>query len=368
MEFRKFGKHNVSILGVGLFQPQCLTQEVNLKEYVAALKFALDFGVSIIDLGFPQYYSGDRSLVSECGELLNAASDIVTVMNVNVYAVDNAATVESELLDTLSIYGLSRVTYIQMYGVDRVTWKKLNNLGILDCAKGLIQSGFADGLTCYFTDDRFYLKPILESRAFDAISLEYSFIDIARNPGSLKLSKDFGLGIAVRGVTKDGRLAENLPPDIETIWSRNPEHSPIEWALSVVWDRPEISTAIIDMLTVAQAKYYCSFAESFSSEDADITGLILAKQVSDIYFAKRMIRCMMCRACMPCPLGINTPRIAELYNEYLMYGNKVVPALQYKLEQHNARLCSKCLKCAKTCPRLFPLHEIISEADRVFTN
>jgi len=368
MERRKYGKYEVSILGTGLFQPQGMSRELNADEYVAALKRALGLGVNFVDLGFPQCWNGDASLIRACGKCLDVAPNIVTVLNVNVYAISTSEDLSAEIKNVLALYGLTRSTYIQMYGVDRVTWRKLNDSGIIEHAKELIRGGLAEGLVCYFTDDRFYLKPILESCVFDAISLEYSFMDIARNPGSLKVSKNFGLGIAARGVTKDGRLTEDLPTSVEAVWSRNPEHTPTEWILGIVWDRPEISTAIVDILTVKQAEEYCSYAEKWVTADQDITGLILAKQVSDIYHIKRRIRCVMCRGCMPCPLGIDAPRIAELYNEHFMYGNVEIPALQYKLERHNAKLCAGCMKCARACPRLFPLHKIITEADSAFSD
>ena len=366
MIYRKYGKFSVSALAFGLFGPRSLTQGVSPGRLLDAAARGIELGVTYFDLGFQHLYGTASSLVRDYGRLLKSAP-VVTELRVNVHAADSAESLEKSVRQDLKSYGLDHVSILQLWGVDRVTWGKIVKTGMLDRAEQLVRNGLAADLTLHFTDDRFYLRPILETGRFGGVALEFSFLEASRIQGSIKTARDFGLGVVSHGATKDGRLLENIPPEIKAVWDDNPERSPAGWVLGLAWDNPDTASVFVEAMSPEQAEEFAAFTGLIETERPGVRGLLLGKKIKDLYDARRLIQCQLCRCCMPCPQGIDAPRIAELHNEYLMFGNKDIPALLYRLEQHEGDRCTRCLRCTRACPREFRLPDIISDANCLFS-
>ena len=361
MIYRSFGKHRISVLGLELLGAETLTRDIDWREYLHSVSRGIELGVNYFDLGFPDFQRISTQVVSECGALLSD-SGVITSLRVNIFDVESAEKLEQSVKDILNHYGLDHAGLLQLWGINRTTWVKIQETGILSRAKELIRAGLVGDLTLCFMDDRFYLKPILESESFDGLTIEYSFMDIGRGAGNLKTASDFDIDVIAHGALKDGRLTGSLPQEIKKIWDDHPERSIAGWSLGAVWDRPEISCALVEATSVRNIEEYARIAEFAAAGKLGVRELLLIKQVRELYQAKRQIQCELCRCCMPCPLGINAPRIAELVNEALMYGDNRIPVLRYKLEKHDGSLCSRCMRCVRACPREFMLPDIILEA------
>jgi uncharacterized protein len=56
---------------------------------------------------------------------------------------------------------------------------------------------------------------------------------------------------------------------------------------------------------------------------------------------------------MPCPVGVEIPKIFGLYNQYKISGNKWLFSNNYNAipEDSRASACVNCGKCMKHCPQ-----------------
>jgi predicted aldo/keto reductase-like oxidoreductase len=77
--------------------------------------------------------------------------------------------------------------------------------------------------------------------------------------------------------------------------------------------------------------------------------------VRDAHNELRTIDCASCRPCMPCPQGIDVPRIFEIYNDAIMYGDVKTASSVYRDEGHRAEECTECGLCESKCCRCEPL-------------
>ena len=71
-------------------------------------------------------------------------------------------------------------------------------------------------------------------------------------------------------------------------------------------------------------------------------------------YRKRLaVPCTACRYCMPCPVGVEIPRIFGLYNQYKITGNKWLFLNNYNAipEDSGASACVNCGRCVKHCPQ-----------------
>ena len=65
---------------------------------------------------------------------------------------------------------------------------------------------------------------------------------------------------------------------------------------------------------------------------------------------------------MPCPQDIDVPRILELYNEAVMYGNADTARAVYQSEGHSLDECNECGSCVNACGRMIAILDWLDQA------
>jgi predicted aldo/keto reductase-like oxidoreductase len=98
--------------------------------------------------------------------------------------------------------------------------------------------------------------------------------------------------------------------------------------------------------------------------DEEVT---LIARVRDKYQELCPIPCTKCEYCLPCPSGVNIPRILELYNEAVMYNEYRSARRLYGWlkEETRANLCEQCGQCEELCPQGIQIAEWLEKAHRV---
>ena len=97
--------------------------------------------------------------------------------------------------------------------------------------------------------------------------------------------------------------------------------------------------------------------------------LALIGRVRDAYRTLTPIPCTGCRYCMPCPNGVNIPRVLELYNDATMYNDDrlVRNAYQWVEEKERADLCTECGQCENLCPQGIAISKWLKRAHALLT-
>jgi predicted aldo/keto reductase-like oxidoreductase len=216
-----------------------------------------------------------------------------------------------------------------------------------------------------YHDDAYFLQEIYGVYPdWALIQLELSALDYRHHPGvgGFRIIGDHGTAIVATDCTKAGRLLKNIPAEVLGILNdAGTARVPAEWYLSWALGNQEVSSVLLDLDTEARAAEYMAFAGSFTAGDAGVTESLQAARIRDAYNARRRVQCAACRCCMPCPLGIDEPRIIELYNDYLMFGDAAIPGLLYLLEGHARLDCIRCDRCRTSCPKHFPVPDILAD-------
>jgi len=122
------------------------------------------------------------------------------------------------------------------------------------------------------------------------------------------------------------------------------------------------------MSTMEQVVANVALADSAEPDSLTVPEQVLISQVREAYRKLSPIPCTSCRACMPCPPGIDVPRIFELYNDAIMYGDIETARSIYDMEQHNIDSCTECGVCVDACGReiaildwLKAAHQLLAE-------
>jgi predicted aldo/keto reductase-like oxidoreductase len=90
----------------------------------------------------------------------------------------------------------------------------------------------------------------------------------------------------------------------------------------------------------------------------------LVARVRGKYRELTRIPCTDCRYCVPCPSGVNIPRIFEIYNDAMIYGDEQQAQMSYLWldEEERANLCVECGECLEKCPQQIEIPDWLVKA------
>jgi uncharacterized protein len=353
MQYRKFGKLDwqVSSLALGLGGLYTLKEEAAVK----VIRTAIDSGINLIDLGYPPAETNNEQVFSSLKSAFKDGYRDKVKISVTIPAVTlNAPGDFEKALETLlKNLGEKNVDFLMLGGLNRFTWPRLKEMGILKSLDKALAAKRASHVGFFFHDQYQFLREIV--LAYDKwtfCQFQYSFMDIDHHPGygGLKYAADNGLAVITAKPLLGGRLVHNIPTPVAKVWAgAEPKRTPAEWALRWVWNHPEISTVASDMDTVDLVKSVSAIADSALPDSFSVPEELVVGKARDAYLSSRPIPCTACRGCMPssgpCPQGIDVPRIFEIYNDAVMYHDVETGRSIYRREHHAADVCNECGTC-----------------------
>jgi predicted aldo/keto reductase-like oxidoreductase len=123
-----------------------------------------------------------------------------------------------------------------------------------------------------------------------------------------------------------------------------------------VWNHEAVSTVVCDVGDLGELRECLAVAAEAEAGSLTVRDQLTTSRVRDAYQRRRPIDCASCRPCLPCPQGIDIPRVFELYNDAVMYGDRNIAARMYTEEQHHADRCNDCGLCERRCCQSPPLN------------
>jgi predicted aldo/keto reductase-like oxidoreductase len=347
---------------------------INEAESIKMLRYAIDHGVNYLDLGYPYDLRRQERLTRLISQALQDGyrGKIKVAASLPSSLIHSSPDFDRYLNAQLRWLQTDRIDFYLLAGLNRETWPKLQGLDVISWAEGAMGDGQIDKLGFSFHDDFQVLRGILD--AYDNWTLgqfQYSYMDVDHHPGvgGLKYAADKGLAVVITEPLKGGRLTKEPPESVVKVWAGASQKRTLsEWGLRWVWNHPEVSTVVSDMSTMEQAVENVALANRAKPDSLTVPEQVLISQVRDAYRKLRPIPCTTCRGCMPCPQGIDVPRIFELYNDAIMYGDIETPRAIYHIEQHNIDSCNECGACVNACGReiaildwLKTAHQLLAE-------
>jgi uncharacterized protein len=344
---------------------------LNEAEAIKLIRGAIDSGVNYLDL--PYVYDSElREQITRCiGRALRDCyrEKIKIAAGLPAPLIKSGRDIERFLDKQLSLLQTDRLDFFLIAALDRQTWPKLPASSVFHRAEASIASGRLGHLGFAFHDDFQTLRTIVD--AYDNWTLsrfQYSFMDIDHHPGTggIKYAGGKGLAVVISAPLKGGRLTKKIPESAAGIWSSDLlKRSPAEWGLRWAWNLPEVSTVAVDMSDIGQVKENAALADSIEPDSLTVPEELLVNKVRDAYLALKHIPCTACRGCMPCPQGIDVPRIFELFNDAVIYRDTKIPRSIYRDEEHCIEDCNECGNCLKACGRRIPITDWLEKARRL---
>lgn len=378
MLYRNFGKTGevVSNLGFGCMRlPIVDQQEEKIEEKLATqmLRYAIDHGVNYIDTAYPYHKGMSEPFLGEA--LKDGYRDKVFIATkLPSWEVQNKQDCERILNEQLNRLQTEYIDFYLLHALKKDWWEKLKNRGGLEFLDRAIEDGRIRYAGFSFHDELDQFKTIVDEYDWSFCQIQYNFMDEDIQAGSegLKYAAEKNLGIVIMEPLRGGNLARRVPEDIKVIWDKAPDkRSPAEWALRWVWNHPEVSVVLSGMTTPDQVTENCRIAASARPNHLSEMELDIIEEVKLQYRQRIKVDCTACGYCMPCPNGVNIPRIFSVYNDRFIFGEKRWSHLMYTFASNageQASNCIECGECEEVCPQSIAIikslkkcHEVLSE-------
>ncbi|MEA1994320.1 MAG: aldo/keto reductase [Euryarchaeota archaeon] len=375
MQYRTFGKLNwrPSALGFGAMRLPVVDGDrgkIDKQEATNMIRYAIDNGVNYVDTAYP-YHKGEcepflgKALQDGYREKVKLATKLPT------WLIEAPEDFDKYLNEQLERLQTPHIDFYLLHALNKKRWKKMQKYRILKQAEKAVADGRIQYLGFSFHDEYEVFKKIVDAYDWTFCQIQYNYMDEMYQAGTkgLKYAAQKGLAVVVMEPIRGGQLSRNPPELIENIWNTaSYKRSPAEWALQWVWDHPEVSVVLSGMSTMKQVKENVFSAKRSGSNTLRGEDLRLISRVRDRYRELCPVPCTQCKYCMPCPNGVNIPRILEIYNEKTMYNDEEAARRSYQFlkEEQRADNCIDCGECEEKCPQSIDIRDWLKKVHDIF--
>lgn len=372
MKYRKFEKIEMpaSIFGLGCMRFNGAASGdsiIDEEKAISLIRRAIDGGVNYIDTAY--VYLDKTSEIVLGKALLDGYRDKVTIATkMPLHAVKNREDMEKLLDEELKKLQTDHIDYYLMHGIDKNGWEKFKAIGAPEFFDDMKKEGKIKYKCFSFHGSYEDYEYILKDCDWDMVQIQYNIMDIENQAGTkgLKLAGELGIPVVIMEGLLGGKLAK-APDNVQALYDSFPEkRSAVEWAFRWLANNPEIMTILSGC---NEAEQIDDNLRIFDTTEANIMSedeLKLIDEVRKAYKDRTKIQCTGCRYCMPCPGGVDIPRVFSAWNEWSLYGGNPKWNWNYQELNRLGQTPDNCLKCGK-CQLACPQHlQIIEELQRAW--
>lgn len=375
MQYRTFGRLDwkPSALGFGAMRLPTIDGDpgkIDEPEASRMIRYAIDHGVNYVDTAYPYHREMSepflgRALQDGYRERIRLATKMPC------WQVERAEDFDRYFDEQLERLRTDHIDFYLLHSLNAESWPKVRDLGVLRWAEGEIADGRIHHLGFSFHDEYEVFEEIVDaSDLWSFCQIQYNFMDIEYQAGTkgLKHAANKGLAVVVMEPLRGGLLARNVPPAVQETWDSAPRRrTPADWALQWVWNHPEVSVVLSGMSTMEQVVQNVASASESGPGTLTQQELALIARVRDEYRELGRIPCTDCRYCLPCPNGVNIPRVFEIYNDLMIFGDEQQAQMDYLWldEKERADLCVQCEECLDKCPQQIEIPDWLDKADEL---
>ena len=377
MQYVPFGKlgFDISRLGMGCMRLPTIQEGdkkvVDVPRAIALIRAGIDGGINYVDTAWP-YHGGESENV--VGQALRDGyrERVKLATKLPCWAVEERADMDRILDTQLKKLQVPYVDFYLVHALSRDRWEKMRALGVREFLDEAVRDGRIRHPSFSFHDEYPVFRTIMLDYDWQMAQIQFNYLDIRMQAGlaGIRLARKQGVPLVIMEPLRGGALARPSA-DIRAIIDRAPvKRSPVEWAFRFVGDYPEIATMLSGMSDEEQ------LADNLRIfDDVRVGGLTeadkrLIARLRAGYKKRMPIGCTGCEYCLPCPKGVQIPRLFKAYNNANMFDELDRLPRRYQEavdEGWDAGRCVRCGACEKQCPQHLPIRDWLQTVHKAGT-
>ena len=370
MKYRDFpaAGRKVSTLGMGCMRMPMTNEEghpIDRPEAIKLIRHLIDGGVSYIDTAYPYHNGQSEGLVGEA--LKDGYRERVTLATkLPVWMVKKREDMERFLDEQLKRLGVDYVDVYLAHALDGKRFDTIRELGLFEFMDEMVKKGNIRYPGFSFHDEADQFRRIVDSYDWKVAQVQMNLLDEFHQAtmDGVRYAAGKGIRIVVMEPVRGGSLVKTVPDEIRALYEAAvPGRSAAEWAFRWLIDKPEFMTILSGMSDLAQADDNLRIFDSAEAGCLSEMEKETLEKVRKAYEARIRVGCTGCEYCMPCPQGIQIPRIFREYDTASMFGDFESFRRRYNAMEVHADTCVGCEACVAACPQHFktPIPEMLKQ-------
>ena len=368
MQYRKFGKSDFMVSDFGMGNMRLPTKKnengdnvIDRDEAIKMIRYAIDHGVNYLDTAYV-YHNQESEVVVGLALKDGYRERAKVATKLPMHQFNTREEMDTLLATSLERLGVDTIDYYLLHSLNKNTWKKGLDLGVLE----FLDAAKADGRiahACFsFHDDYDTFIEIVDAYDWDMCQLQINYLDIENQAGvkGMQYAAAKGIAVVIMEPLRGGRLV-NVPEDVQAIFDSYPvKYSPVEWAFRWLYNQPEVTTILSGVSTMEQLQDNLRIFENSGAGKLSAQEVEIVLKAKEAYEKRIAIPCTACGYCLPCPNGVAIPDVFASYNEGYMYNDFKGIARRYKqmiAKECDASKCIGCGACEVQCPQSIAIIE-----------
>jgi uncharacterized protein len=356
MQYRRFGRTNLSMSVLSLGTMRCLASVENMTATVAAalagginhLETARGYGQSEAYLGQALRELGGRDrlyLTTKIPPMADATAMTAAIQ-------DSLARLQVDYIDCLAIHGINTPQHWE--------WVQAG----MGAARSALSSGQIRHIGFSTHGPLELIEEVIRSGWFEFVNLHYS-VFFQRNAPLLDLAQAQDLGVfIISPADKAGMLYQ--PPD--RLAELCQPLSPLAVNYRFLLSDPRVTTLSVGPAEPAELDWPMGLVESVGP----LTGpeaQVLERLAAALRSALPTDLCSQCYACLPCPEGIHIPEVLRLRNLAVAYDMQAFGEYRYGMFEkaghwfpgNKGNRCTDCGDCLPRCPEQLDIPRLLRD-------
>ncbi len=354
MECRKIGAGGESsLLGYGCMRfPKAPDGTIDEGKAEKLLDRAIKNGVTYIDTAYPYHDGQSEPFV---GKVLNKypRSSYLLATKLPIWKIKTLRDAKDTFAEQLSRLDKDHVDFYLFHALNKERWDLILELDLIPYFEELQKEGKIRNLGFSFHDEYEVFEEILTYRKWDFCQIQFNYMDTEEQAGlrGYELAESLGVPVVVMEPVKGGALA-SLPDEAYSVLNEvTPGLTPSAWAMRFVASFPNVKVVLSGMTEMSHVEDNLNTFSGFEPlSDKEKTAV---SRAAEILRSRVKNGCTGCRYCMPCPNGVDIPRLFSIWNTFGVYGNKAAAKARYSNVPAEAlpSACIECGACESVCPQ-----------------
>lgn len=256
--------------------------------------------------------------------------------------------------------GVEKIDFFHIWClVHRHQWQQRKDGGAVDAALKAKQEGLIDHVLVSSHLPGGDLRAVLEEGIAEGVTLGYCAINFPFREEAVEAAGRMGLGVVTMNPLGGGLIPQHA--DRFDFIREESDASAVSAALRFNISNPNVTCALVGFTTKQHVDEAVDAVEDFTPysrqrlED-------MRRRILDSFEGL----CTGCGYCLPCPEGIDVPRMMDAYNERVLKGEDpkhIRDRLKYHwgISPADAKACSLCGECEERCTQHLPIRERMQE-------
>ena len=361
-------KQITSRLGFGLMRlPVLENGEIDQAQVEKMVDTALENGVNYFDTAYGYHDGKSETCIREALVKRYDHNKYFLATKLPFWKMECEEDVAKLFNEQLEKTGTDYFDYYLLHCLNKENFEKAVNFKAIEYCEKMKAEGKIKKFGFSFHDDAETLEKILkhyDKWEFIQLQLNYYDLDKEDYQKQLALANEYNLPVIVMEPVRGGFLARTVPQGKEVIDAAYGENKLAALALSYVDALPGVFLTLSGMSNMEQMVDNINTYKSPIPMDEKAE-----KVIADVMTAIKnfkVVDCTKCEYCMPCPAGLNIPKLFEIYSAYETFKSEWGAKESLKKEEKQPADCVGCRACENKCPQHIKISEVMQEwADKI---